>query len=78
MLTSDLVPQTSDQAMQVLVQNNSQESRTFRAQLWTLHTQVLLLHPVSFQNGSGPELDASGVSMVTGWSGLTLMVHQTS
>lgn len=66
MLTSDLVPQTSDEALQVLVQNNSQESRTIRAQLWTLHTQVLLLHPLSFQDGSGPQLDASGVSMLTG------------
>lgn len=42
-LTSNQLPQSSEDLLQVLVQNSSQESRTLRAQMWTLHTQVLLL-----------------------------------
>lgn len=38
--------QDGEELLQVLVQNSSRESRTLRAQLWTLHTQVLLLTSV--------------------------------
>lgn len=46
--------QSDQELLQVLVQNSSQESRTLRTQLWTLHTQVLLL-----TSSSSGQLDAN-------------------
>lgn len=41
-LASNQLPQSGEELLQVLVQNSSRDSRTLRAQLGTLHTQVLL------------------------------------
>lgn len=41
-LTSNHLPQSDAELLQVLVLNSSREGRTLRAELSTLHTQVLL------------------------------------
>ena len=40
-LTWERLPQSDQQLLQLLVQNSSRDSRTLRAELWTLQTQVL-------------------------------------